>query len=781
MKNPPKNCLSLVPITLFITFPILANLTGCESQPVALEGARVRWVKGSGRFACTTLQAFQGIYERFEAGDSRGAANRKAIQKDANNLALLKPKEEVRVLREKDGYVLISLENRERTFWTHESWLVSEEPTGGFSQPSQDTEGMMAPPTPDPAPDNTPDNLFPTTPSPQSFPDKPESTGSSSLNPAESGPTGNTSSFPNMSSLLTDTGGTSTSPVEITKPIDLSANRNWTTSSGFKFTGSVRNLTNDSAVFLNSETGQERQLPLDSFCESDRALLKSAYYIEEDTKQYQAASSVIQNIASNPAANITTLKQLHMQHPDSPYAGVWLGACVSASENKHAEASTILRQVQERIEKQREFTPFRHAMTLASTLNNMAVCMIKAHKFDSAAGLLSRALDEAPTKNPVIVRNANGLLSTKIAGESAVNPNMQDRLTESLLSRDALEPATRALNAAPEYALDSDRPDTAGTTLPLGSFRPPHNSADLLGNSTGIAISGTTIICSASALGLRPEISGDSSYTNSDPVSDKEGDQFSILYINQSLGLAQTTDCKILEIDFLRDLVALSATRDTATFYPVYETAASISDNDDIASFAFDTRDSELTPRSLRSQKAQLDSTEPTILFESESARSGPILCKDGQLLGVSSNREGTNQFALTPSSEFIQFCSKHIPALSSTKINEPDQFRKSCVQVLRWSVIDEESPKHLSKFGQHANAKFAMPDPWCIPCQGTNWVACGRCTRGVTTVSKRVIIGRNPITNEDIWGNKTFKTPCGTCGGKGGSTCTFCSNGRRR
>lgn len=752
---------------------------GCESQPVAIEGARVRWVKGNGRFACTTLQAFQGIYERFEEGDSRGAANRKAIQKDANNLALLERDEEVIVLREKQGYVLISLENRERTFWTHESWLVSDEPDQGSSFSENENSDFMTQPSSDleePAPSLS-------DPSDQAFPLSPAApeTPAPSLNSDQTLDGSSASTFPNMGNLVTGQGSSTKIPVELTTPIDLTVNRTWTTSSGFKFSGSVRDLTNDSAVFLNSETGQERQLSVDGFAEADRALLKAAYFIQEDTEQYQAAAAVLGSIAQNPAGSVATLKKLHMQHPDSPYAGVWLGACVSASENKYAEASTILRQVQDRIEKQREFTPFRHAMTLSSTLNNMAVCMIKAHKFDSAAGLLSKAIDEAPTENAIIIENANGLLGTKVGGESAVNQNMQDRLTASLMQRDSLNRSSTAMNSSPKYALDSDRPDVLGPTLPLGKFRAPNDAGELLGHTTGIAISGSTIVCSASMLGLRPEISQGAKYSTDSEASQKAGDKYSVLYINESLGISQTNDCEVLEIDYLRDLVALRVSRDTSTFYPVYEAGASISNGDDIALFAFDTTVSELTPRSLRSQKSQLTSVEPTILFQSDGAEPGPVLCRDGQLLGIASLRQDTNQFALTPSVEFINFCSKHIPAVSSTKINEPDQFRRSCVQVMHWSNIDAESPKYLSGFGQHSDASFAMAEPWCIPCQGTSWIACGRCTRGVTTVSKRVIIGRNPITNEDIWGNKTFKTSCGTCSGKGGAACNFCNNGRRR
>jgi len=107
-------------------------------------------------------------------------------------------------------------------------------------------------------------------------------------------------------------------------------------------------------------------------------------------------------------------------------------------------------------------------MTLASSLNNLAICMIMDHKTNAAAVLLTRSLQVMPISSPIILHNSRYLSQH---GTEQQNPLKLSSATSRKL-KEALKAHPKndvSMRQSWYYALDVDLPRLANDSPSTGN------------------------------------------------------------------------------------------------------------------------------------------------------------------------------------------------------------------------------------------------------------------------------------------------------------------------
>lgn len=542
--------------------------------------------------------------------------------------------------------------------------------------------------------------------------------------------------------------------------------REWTTKTGAVVQAVVVKVGKDN-VTLGLDTGQERALPVENLVRDDESLLRTLYFGESDQEQLLQARSLVSQIRSKPQESLEVLKLSHTDFPDSPYSGLWASVCLSSGFNKYTEAMSMLRQAIDRIERQREFDVARHSMTKASALNNMAVCMLKAHKADAAAGLLSQSIGELPTKSKVVMHNARQLL------EVGRVKNIPLTLNASSIQR--LERAVKDRPEGPSglpkawfYTLDFDLPRTEAGGEPIAGIRAPRPGFTPLASATGLAVSSKAVVASASGLGMTA--------SELDPV-------VTLVTINDDRTL-RTLHAKVTKTDFQSNLVAIQTDESTLVLSRLSRSPAISSVN--IAVFSFVPQNNQVSADALLSMTGKLSGPGPSSTFpilKLKKSLDGPVFDREMQLLGLSHRSEVSGDSTMTPVADIFDFTTDM--RVETTPIDAAlgfDQVRSSCVFVVRWQGPDSSVPVLLSQsLPDTAPASLSVQDSWCMTCQGVGFIDCeyGNCQKGVIVIKKRVQVGVNGLNGRPIFGNKNIKERCPKCSGRGGFDCPHCQNGK--
>ena len=220
-------------------------------------------------------------------------------------------------------------------------------------------------------------------------------------------------------------------PASTNEEPQYATSRTWTTTSGMSFQASVSKLGRDRVVFQRTSDGREGEVQIANLVADDQRSVLVSYFNEQDRDQLQGTQVYVEQIASTPKDASEPLKEHHINFSDSPYGGLWAAVCLVEGENRTAEAARILLQVIKRIEHQQQTDPNRHAMTLASACNNLAVCKIREYDADAAAVHLVRALKSMPRAMPSVLHNA---LTLQQLGETPTPPWTLKKSSQSNLS-----------------------------------------------------------------------------------------------------------------------------------------------------------------------------------------------------------------------------------------------------------------------------------------------------------------------------------------------------------
>ncbi len=276
---------------------------------------------------------------------------------------------------------------------------------------------------------------------------------------------------------------------------DLKSTRVWTTSNGGKVKASVIKADLKGVLFKVGD--KEFQTTYDKLDKSDALTLKVAYLDDSDFRQFERVKDKLGAVQTRPKTAADLFMQLHRDFPDSPYAGLWGAVALSEGNNEYEKAEKILRQTIDRINLQREVVNTRHAMTLCSAYNNLAIMHVKSKRGDYATTALVRSLGTATQIPFVVDHNAQQLTEFAELEGSAIKLSEANRkaLTLALASKSSSAPASK-MRLGWHYSLDFDIPSNSVASQKVVGIDPPIAGMELVGMGTGFVVAPGVVLTS---------------------------------------------------------------------------------------------------------------------------------------------------------------------------------------------------------------------------------------------------------------------------------------------
>ena len=258
---------------------------------------------------------------------------------------------------------------------------------------------------------------------------------------------------------------------------------------------SVKRTTTPKLLVLE-KNGEEVKKNWEDLSQSEIQAL-SAEFDRCDLEQFQLVQPHLAQLVANPQATIDILKSLHARFYESPYAGLWTAVAMSAGTNKYEDASRVLQQVKNWIEVQRIVNPKAHRQTLASALNNLAVCNIKDGNGSSAANHLANALNINEASTPVLAHNIRQLLAMPDIATMSLTKPSRTKLTEALTNVPVRAVETKMRDGW-HYSLDFDLPKGGIGAENVPGLEPPVAGMELVSIGTGVVLSPGVVLTARS-------------------------------------------------------------------------------------------------------------------------------------------------------------------------------------------------------------------------------------------------------------------------------------------
>jgi hypothetical protein len=279
--------------------------------------------------------------------------------------------------------------------------------------------------------------------------------------------------------------------------VPLIEERFWSSSDGKQLKAAVIGHDSNTVTLMISNQLDPITVPRDRFSKSDQRLLNNLWYDHQDRAQFQHVKEQLRNVTDQPEAAAGLLIALHNQYVESPYAGLWASVTLCLARNEHTRADSLLRQTILRIEKQQKNDPSRHRMTLCSANNNLAVCMVKARKGDSAATRMIEAIGLANTIPSVVSSNARLLneCTADINSGITFSPSVRLKLLEAVALANSAG-GTTELSQGWHYSLDFDIPSDVAAATKIAGIDVPRSGLKLLSSGSGLVVAPGVVMTS---------------------------------------------------------------------------------------------------------------------------------------------------------------------------------------------------------------------------------------------------------------------------------------------
>ncbi len=238
--------------------------------------------------------------------------------------------------------------------------------------------------------------------------------------------------------------------------------------------------------------GQERRFKWNDLKETQLSEVAKAFALR-DKEQFDIVQPHLAALYDNPKSVSETLKRIHVQLRESPYAGLWAAVAESAGLNNTKEADKLLSEVKRRIEIQQKANPVAHQQTLASTFNNLAVCEVKQGNGNTAANYLVSALKVNQSVTPIFARNVNQLLAVPEGAKMALNREAKQKLSKALSISD-LKAIDAKTQSGWQYSLDFDIPDGSSAARRIEGIEPPMAGMELMSIGTGVVMADGIVV-----------------------------------------------------------------------------------------------------------------------------------------------------------------------------------------------------------------------------------------------------------------------------------------------
>jgi S1-C subfamily serine protease len=606
------------------------------------------------------------------------------------------------------------------------------------------------------------------------------------------------------------------------------AARIWEAKGGKKVEGEMVDQTADTVSLQIVGRNAPVVVRLEHLTDKDQAYAKRLWFEQQDAQQYSRVVEHLRSIHERPKTVQGLLVKIHNAIPESPYAGLWAAVALSQGANEHTRAAVLLKDVVRRIENQQSIDPSRHRMTFASASNNLAVCLLKDRRGDSAAARMIMAINSR-SKIPSVVRHNAQLLNELTTEESFItlSSSTRSRLLESLALGETAGAGTK-LNAGWHYSLDFDVPSTSSGSEKEDGIDAPRSELQLLAQGTGFVVAPGVLLTSRRVVETTnyrgPKLV---TVVTNPRESDWHGEIADGIIVEATRSYANSgtvvtgnfgsipTSQAYTNFSYVRSPDGHSGAElavlriPNLSVRPLPLSKDSPVENAPISIHGFD-RGQNAIRRGLRVEEGEVlkaslinrgvslagltDSSR--VLFTSARVlggnRGGPVVDRNNNVVGIafSTPAGGSRSKGLIfGASEIRNWFYQHVQTASILDPNvqaTPDERREhllsATIPVLCWGLRSASESQVFSKVsdGSRTGGTIFVRDSWCIACDGKGIVDCPvkRCNNGQVSGRVKKKLGVR-FDGSPIYGSVPVSQKCETCRGAGGRKCPHCKNGR--
>lgn len=610
--------------------------------------------------------------------------------------------------------------------------------------------------------------------------------------------------------------------------------RVWHHRSGSKADAVLVKMDEDSCTVRLSADGREVVLQRKDISPADQKYIRVRELIQADARQFEIVRTMLPKMATQPKTVASALIQIHNKINASPYAGLLAGVATCLADNKHANASAIFREVKRRIEEHRELRGDEvHATTLASVLNNEAICRIKELKGSSAAALLMEAARVHQPMLPAASHNAL-ILSSVAANDSAqivLDSIRRGELLSTLATSQTAD--TQNLPTGFYYSTRMDAPSlNDGTSSDGSGFTSSGSSSGassqpsfnpVAEHQVDARLTGKTMVSMGSGWVVAPGWV----MTNRHVVELDQPASMAIAVLDDPTGTPQqmvVDNVVVSKIEAL-DLALLHVPHLDRPLMPLVDVTPPQAT--ELLVLGFPQADqfgmSLMTHSGVIAKRLP---NEPVLITDAKISggnSGGPAINRRGEVIGIAYARHlggrsleslitEEKRGMLIDAVDAKQWIKNVRPdVIESIKANENrNAFSQSStpnrlggvtedwpawVQSLGPSVMpvllyadDADMAKWKSSRqpavapepgGDSGSTEGMLRDDWCIACDGTGRHQCPQrgCASGVVSVPRRAVVGQS--FKGPVYGTVRDRQQCPTCRGQGARPCTQCRAGK--
>jgi len=557
--------------------------------------------------------------------------------------------------------------------------------------------------------------------------------------------------------------------------------RIWTHKSGAKQKCVLVSQDESYCYLRRVDNGNQIKMSKRHLSPADQVYLKAAQLADDDLEQWGHVKDLVPLVYTDPERVEDSLIQFHNAYEESPYAGLLASVATCLGENKHKQAYAILRSVVTRIEDQRQSRPGAHALTLASCLNNQAICKLKLHKADSAAALFLRASQEANL--PVIGFNGQMLANVTAAdgGLHLTRRNHQKLLVE-------IPRSTYGSMLKDGYYYSTRVEEPTGVQSNLATLRTVAVKNDFTGRS--IAASGSGFVIAQGWIATsRDVVSHDQLHTPTIGVLD----------------LSSKTPVKIAAD---RVLVSTHPKFDVAFLHlpklaaaPITLQSTAVTDGTELRLFGYSKQAQfKLLDHSGKAKRlTNRNGVFRAGITHQQGMGGSPAIDAHGALVGMAVAGRDGKPVEILDATFLSSLGGTANPPLMIQASQSPSavqgqvdwkKIQKSVAPSVLPVVVyadpadinrmSPNSPGVMAGGSVNPQTESIVRDGWCIACDGKGIIDCPvkGCNKGLVTIRVPTVVGKR-VDGADVITNKPVPDTCPTCSGRGVFRCQHCNEGK--
>ena len=609
--------------------------------------------------------------------------------------------------------------------------------------------------------------------------------------------------------------------------------REWTSAVGSKVVAKLVDQDAKTVTLLFKDAKSPRKLELAQLDPKEHQYLqqrlfeKRLWYDQQDLQQFQIIKDHLRSVNERPETVSRLLIEIHNEFPASPYAGLWAAVTLSAGTNEHQRATVLLEQTIKRIQKQQKIDSNRHRMTFCSASSNLAICLIKARKGDSAATRMIQAIDSVDRLPPVIRSNSELLneLTVDSGGWITFSPSTRARLMRSI----ALAKSPGSGTKLPDrwhYTLDFDSPAESPHSLKVDGIDAPFPGLQLLASGSGFAVAPgiilttrpviettnyrgpklVTVITEPSTSSRKSELVRDllvtstQSYATSAQVG--SGEFFptktwtNYRYVRSQDG-QMGAEIAALRVPNLA-LPAVEVARDDPEINTEIRIVGLSRGQSGLERGLQFEAGKVLRTKTIRGTTTVAGTRGRAVSLETSARvlggnRGGPVIDRENRVVGIAYDTPvsgGDAKGSIFGSGEFSRWFFDNVQTASlvptDPKTNPTDRLANvsdSVVAVYCWGLQPKSSSQLFSELTDNSrdSSGIYLEDHWCMACNGKGVVDCHvrGCSKGFVSGRRTVDGPRSPITGKPTKIQTVTRVRCNACNGKGGKKCPHCDGGK--